>query len=680
MVESMFSWPLPAVRGLLAVAVILFFATVLDDLLVDFIYGLRRLLRRLRRRDEDGRVNVEDLHAVPEKPVAILVPAWEASESILRMLLHTVAVLDYRKYHIFVGVYPNDEATRFEVEKAREVHPNIDVVVMPHDGPTNDADCVNWLYHGVRVFEKDFGARFDLIVIHGPCDVVHPLSLKWFNRTMSRAECVQAPVFPFATPGAGVTTGVLMDAYAEEYAHLYRARKLLTGTFPTAITGLALDRRAADERVRGHRGRIFDPAAAAPGCLPGMCLYAFEDGKGTANVWLPAAPPVRRRAGPPPSREPVATRRAVPASFGGAVRAAADRLTEAAAGGRRRRSGPWSMTAVYFFLRGWKRPTAALATALAVPVALYAALALLTRAAGVSGVPPLWAAGGLTVPLSATLAALLAWRATSRALASASVYGWRQGVLAVPRLAVDAAIAVCALPRALHRLARARGRARPRCERPFPSEAQLRRYHRRLGDLLLERRFISVDDLQTALARQEETGRRLGDLLVSMGALHEADLINVLAEQGRGGGADIACRAASPELLALVPERVAREFRVFPLRTEGDTLLLATDALIAAARREELAAEIGRPVELQWCAARDVDSALHQAYDCPAGPGPSPARVLADRLVDAGTISEEVLDEALRQQSRTNRQLGEVLVAMGVITVSDLSVALSEAA
>jgi len=681
MIENALTWTLPAVRGLLVASLILFLATMFDDLLVDLLFVTRRLARRLLRREGACRLTVEDLRAVPEKPIAVLIPAWKASTSILQMLLHTAAVLDYRKYHLFVGVYPNDEQTRFEVEKAREVHPNIDVVLMPHDGPTTDADCVNWLYHGVHVFEQDMDARFDLFVIHGPSDVVHPLSLKWFNRAIPRAHLVQAPVFPFPDAGAGMAAGVLMDAAAEEYTRLFRAREALSGTLSCAGAGLAVSRRAAGELARRNSGQIFDPAVALPGMF-GMRLHDFGDETAWAGEWLPTPLRVRRRTGRLLSREPVATRRVLPATFGDAVRAATRRIG-GAVDGRCRRGPGSSIAAAYFVLRERKRLVAAMAAALAVPVALYAALALAVRAAGADAIPPLLAPGGLTVRLLALAAGLLAWRTANRAWATGSVYGWRQGLLAVPRLAVDAAIHVAALSRVPRRLTRAARRARPHgpgYAAAFPSAAQLRGYHRRLGELLLERRFIKVDDLQEALARQKDTGRRLGDLLVSMGALREEDLITVLAAQRRADGVAVDSRAACPELRALVPERLAREFRVFPVRTEGETLLLATDALVAAARREELAAEIGRPIELQWCAGRDVDIALRETYDRRDATPPAPARILGDRLVDAGRISEEVLNEALRRQKRTNRKLGEILVSMGVITVSDLNVVLSEAA
>jgi hypothetical protein len=54
---------------------------------------------------------------------------------------------------------------------------------------------------------------------------------------------------------------------------------------------------------------------------------------------------------------------------------------------------------------------------------------------------------------------------------------------------------------------------------------------RLLGELLVAKKLIREDELERALAEQEETGRRLGEVLVDHGALTNVELINVLAEQ-----------------------------------------------------------------------------------------------------------------------------------------------------
>jgi adsorption protein B len=116
---------------------------------VDLVYYVRSVYRALFRRRLIQPIGRAHLKARPEKPIALMIPAWDESAVIDKMLLNTVTTLDYKNYHIFVGTYPNDEATRLAVAKVREIYPQISVTVTPADGPTNKADCLNWI---VQVF------------------------------------------------------------------------------------------------------------------------------------------------------------------------------------------------------------------------------------------------------------------------------------------------------------------------------------------------------------------------------------------------------------------------------------------------------------------------------------------------------------------------------------------------
>jgi len=61
-----------------------------------------------------------------------------------------------------------------------------------------------------------------------------------------------------------------------------------------------------------------------------------------------------------------------------------------------------------------------------------------------------------------------------------------------------------------------------------PVEPQLRRP---IGEIFLERGFVTSDDLDKALDVQRETGKRLGEVLVEQGSLSRLDLASALAEQ-----------------------------------------------------------------------------------------------------------------------------------------------------
>lgn len=54
---------------------------------------------------------------------------------------------------------------------------------------------------------------------------------------------------------------------------------------------------------------------------------------------------------------------------------------------------------------------------------------------------------------------------------------------------------------------------------------------RRLGDIFVERGFVTQDELDQALRRQRQTGERLGEALVAQGVISKFELAGALAEQ-----------------------------------------------------------------------------------------------------------------------------------------------------
>ena len=54
---------------------------------------------------------------------------------------------------------------------------------------------------------------------------------------------------------------------------------------------------------------------------------------------------------------------------------------------------------------------------------------------------------------------------------------------------------------------------------------------RRLGDIFVERGFVTPDQLEQALMRQRETGERVGEALVAQGSISKFELAGALAEQ-----------------------------------------------------------------------------------------------------------------------------------------------------
>ena len=55
----------------------------------------------------------------------------------------------------------------------------------------------------------------------------------------------------------------------------------------------------------------------------------------------------------------------------------------------------------------------------------------------------------------------------------------------------------------------------------------------RIGQLLLVREFITREELEQALLRQEQSGEKLGEILIQLGACTQSQIVRILEEQRR---------------------------------------------------------------------------------------------------------------------------------------------------
>jgi hypothetical protein len=101
---------------------------------------------------------------------------------------------------------------------------------------------------------------------------------------------------------------------------------------------------------------------------------------------------------------------------------------------------------------------------------------------------------------------------------------------------------------------------------------------KRLGEVLLERGLIDVDQLHEALAHQRQWGMRLGAALVARGFVAEGTLTHVLSEVLGFPMVDLARVVVDPEALALVSRQTCEDEDVLPLalkaQPNGRRLLL----------------------------------------------------------------------------------------------------------
>ncbi|MFW6127525.1 MAG: DUF4434 domain-containing protein [Thermodesulfobacteriota bacterium] len=243
-------------KGLLWFVALVFFLSGLDDCFIDLYYAVRSVHRRLFVLPKYRPLTETQLLALAEQPVAVMIPAWQEAPVIRQMLENTIRTLNYANYHIFVGTYPNDPETRREVEAVREHFDNVHRIVCPKDGPTNKADCLNWIYQGIKLFEKEHRLQFAVFVMDDSEDLVHPLSLK--NYLIPRKDMIQLVVLPLEPKWSKFTEGHYCDEFAEMHYKNLVVREFLSHSMPSAGVGCAFSRRAVEAMTSLAQNQLFN--------------------------------------------------------------------------------------------------------------------------------------------------------------------------------------------------------------------------------------------------------------------------------------------------------------------------------------------------------------------------------------------------------------------------------------
>ena len=138
-----------------------------------------------------------------------------------------------------------------------------------------------------------------------------------------------------------------------------------------------------------------------------------------------------------------------------------------------------------------------------------------------------------------------------------------------------------------------------------------------IGQALVERGFLSVDQLNELLAAQPKQKQRLGEAAVSLGLVKEQDLAKFLAEFFRLPHVELGDDSKELDLsvVELVPESLARRYHVLVTKKDGDSLTLAMadplDVRAIDAVRLETNCRVRKIVSSRSAILRAIDRSYH---------------------------------------------------------------------
>lgn len=526
------------------VLVCLYLLMSVDDFLWDVVTSVMRRFHRKQNLD------FKKLDTVPPKLLAVTVAAWHEENVLGDVIDNFIASTSYPRsmYHIFLGIYPNDPETLAVAQELAERYYNVHVIVNALPGPTSKAQNINHVIRQIRLYEQERGWEFASLTIHDSEDVVHPYELLATNYLLDYHDALQFPVFPLLRMPRisnffkNITTGTYADEFAENHYTTMVNRSMARAFVPSAGTGFALSRKTlsyfGNEDVLPSGSLTEDYRLALTLYENNIRLYYVLERVPRVNnkgkvVW-----------------DFITTRSMFPNTFKTAVKQKTRWILGITMQSVRFRdiflTKGISLVGRYSLYKDLKAKIGNLLVVVGYPVLVYFLVSLFLP------LQPIFPLYSLSWWLSLAVSAMMLERQFFRGLAIFNVYGMRSVFFACLfpplfplRLIWGNIINMVSTFRAFKqkyfsgkrkkKKLQSVGGANPtqikwaKTDHVFLEKEVLRRYQRTIGDILLERGYVTTDELAKALKKAEKSGDRIGAYLVRQGLLKEDELLDALS-------------------------------------------------------------------------------------------------------------------------------------------------------
>jgi MSHA biogenesis protein MshE len=136
----------------------------------------------------------------------------------------------------------------------------------------------------------------------------------------------------------------------------------------------------------------------------------------------------------------------------------------------------------------------------------------------------------------------------------------------------------------------------------------------RLGEILVQQKLLSEEQLNQALSDQKRTGRKLGRVFVENGFVTEEQISGALARQLNIPYINLKFYNINADVVRLLPETAARRFRALVLEDRRETLLVGVSDPTDLFAYDEIARLLKKGLELAVVNETEVLSAIDRIY------------------------------------------------------------------
>ena len=568
--------------GLIFVIILILIS--IDDLIWDIIYFYKRFTKKI----EIKTLKCSEIESAVPKMMAIIVAAYN-EESVLKSVIENLIISNQyprSMYHIFLGVYPNDEGTMNVAKELEEKYDNVHKIVHVIPGPSSKADNINNVIHNILKFEAEKSIRFNGLVIHDSEDLVHPYEFLLDNYLLQYHSALQIPVFPlqemprFSNVFKNMVQGTYSDEFAENHYNLMVARTSSGSFVPSAGTGFVLSR---DLIERFDNNNVFPV-----GSLTEDYKLSLQLKQAGIDVHYALENVSRLKSDGKIVREFIATRSMFPSSYKAAVKQKTRwiygitmqtfKLKDII------RSKNLDFISKYTVYKDWKAKFGNLVLGPGYLIFIYFLLSLFFN------IPTMYPTFTLSWYLMVFLSLIMIQRQVLRGIAVKNVYGKRSAFISVLfppllpfRMLLGNIINFHATVRAwrieIFGNKKVKGKRKPawsKTDHEFLEEEILKRFRRNLGDALLRKGLISPTDLDYALKISVEKEEKLGTILESLGLVSRRHIVKSLCKITQKPYVDLTTNMICQHCVEKYGKNFLLENQLVPLFSTKDKKIMVT--------------------------------------------------------------------------------------------------------
>lgn len=138
--------------------------------------------------------------------------------------------------------------------------------------------------------------------------------------------------------------------------------------------------------------------------------------------------------------------------------------------------------------------------------------------------------------------------------------------------------------------------------------------NKQLGELLIEREIISQAQLDMALAVQKENGGLIGEILIGLKFAKEGDIAQALTAQYGFPYLPLGNYDINPDIINIIPARVARQYILMPIDKIGNNLTIAMSNPLNMQAIEDVELLSGCNVQTFVSTSSDIKRAIEKYY------------------------------------------------------------------